>query len=132
MAVTITVSDQSTAGGSKDACTLEVPSERITARELIRSRVYQEVKDHNLKQNLSRFHGLVQPTDAEKELNGFRMRRPRQVDWKKQFDAALDAFEKNAFLILVSDRQVESLDETIELTSDSQIAFLKLVPLVGG
>jgi hypothetical protein len=101
-------------------------------RELIRGRVYQEVKDHNVKHNQRVFRGLVQPTDAERELNGYRLREPRQLDWKKQFEAAVEAFERNGFLILIDDHQAERLDEEIVINSDTQVSFLKLVPLVGG
>lgn len=132
MSITITVQDETTGGERQDACTLEFPTERITVRELIRSRVYQEVKDHNVKRNQGVFRGLVQPSDAERELNGFRLKTPREVDWRKQFEVALESFERNGFLILVDDRQVESLDEEVELSKDTSIAFLRLVPLVGG
>jgi len=75
--------------------------------------VYQEVQDHNRQEHQQVFHGLVQPTDTEQELNGYRLRRPRQIDWKQQFEAALHAFERNGFLILINERQAESLDEEI-------------------
>lgn len=132
MSVTIDVHDETASGNKTHAATLEFPSERITVRELIRSRVYQEVKDHNVATSQELFRGLVQPSDAERELNGFRLPRPRQLDWQKQFDAAQRAFNRREFLILVDDRQRDDLDEEIVLTHQTQISFLKLVPLVGG
>lgn len=130
--ITLTVSDETTGGTRTPACTLEFPSERITARELIRSRVYQEVKDHNVRQKQDVFRGLIQPSDAECELNGYRLKRARQIDWRKQFEIALDAFARSGFLLLVDDRQVTALDHELTLTTDSQVSFLRLVPLVGG
>lgn len=41
-------------------------------------------------------------------------------------------FERNGFLVLVDGRQVSELDERIELRADSEVEFVKLVPLVGG
>lgn len=35
-------------------------------------------------------------------------------------------------LVLTADRQIESLDEEIDLAQDDELTFLKLVPLVGG
>jgi hypothetical protein len=35
-------------------------------------------------------------------------------------------------VLLVDDRQVESLDETVVLRAGGEVTFLKLVPLVGG
>jgi hypothetical protein len=34
--------------------------------------------------------------------------------------------------LLVDDRQVEELEEVIEIRPDTTVTFLKLVPLVGG
>lgn len=140
MPITLTVQDQTTAGTVTDSIRLEFLTERITVRELIRSRVYQEVQDHNL--NLSRpgaeaahvqaFRGLVQPAPIEAQLNATTPRRPRQIDWKTQFDIALKAFEQNCVLVLVGERQCESLDEEIVIEPTMPVTFMRLVPLVGG
>lgn len=136
MPATLTVYDETTGGAPgtrQPAIELTFPTEHITVRELIRERVYQEVQDYNL--NLAQkgvFRGLVQPTDAEQTLNGYKLKKPRQIDWKPQFDKAVEAFEKNAVLVLVNDRQAESLDETIQITRGTEVSFLKLTPLVGG
>lgn len=129
---TLTIRDEEMTGQTLNEFSLDFLTERITVRELIRSRVYQEVKDHNAKQNQTEFHGLVQPSDAERTLNGFRLKKPRQIDWKAQFEKALDAFEKSQILILVNDRQVDSLEEEIEVATDTSISFLRLTLLVGG
>lgn len=132
----LTVRDESAVGSVINELTLDVLSESITVRELIRSRVYQEVHDYNLRQRQqggdATFRGLVTPTDAERALNGVRLRTPREIDWKQQFDKACDAFTRNGFFILVDDRQAESLDEVITLRHDTKVSFVKLVPLVGG
>ena len=132
MSITIAIRDETTSGDIRDAGTLEFESERTTVRELIRSRVYQEVKDHNTKRNQTHFGGLVQPTDTERELNGYRFKQPRQLDWKRQFDVALKAFDENQILLLVNDRQVEALDEEIVLAKETVVAFVRLIALVGG
>lgn len=131
MSVTLTVRDERTDGGLSDTLVLEFLTERITVRELIRSRVYQEVQDHNRKKP-PRFRGLVQPEAAETRLNAPRDGRPREVDWKRQFEVACQAFERRGFLVLVGDRQATSLDEEIVIAPDTEVSFLKLVPLVGG
>ncbi len=110
---------------------LDLLTEHLTVRELIRSRVYQEVKDHNTRQP-EYFQGLVQPTETEQTLNGYRLRQPRKIDWEQQFEKALAAFDTNGFILLINDEQVCDLDEEITLTPDSSVTFLKLIPLVGG
>jgi len=128
---TITIRDETLTGEPIAEHPLDLLTERVTVRELIRSRVYQEVQDYNRRQPET-FQGLVQPTDAEQTLNGFHVRDHRQIDWKKQFDRACDAFERNGFFVLVDQRQPESLDEEITVGPDTRVSFVKLVPLVGG
>lgn len=132
MSATLTVRDESTTGEKIGEITLEFLTERITVRELIRSRVYQEVQDHNLRAQQQVFRGLVQPSETERELNGYRLRKPRQIDFKEQYEVAVEAFHRNGFLVLVEDRQATNLDEEIVITPQTDVAFLKLVPLVGG
>ena len=73
-----------------------------------------------------------QPTDAEQALNGFHMKKVRQIDWKKQFDQALAAFESSRVLVLVDEKQVDDLDQEITVGPGAVVSFLKLTPLVGG
>lgn len=132
MPATLTVRDEALGGQRSDGITLEFPTERITVRELIRERVYQEVQDYNTRLP-DTFRGLVQPEDYEWTLNGYRkLTGKRQIDWKEQFESAIKGFEASQILVLVNDRQCESLDETIELTRGTEVTFLKLMPLVGG
>jgi hypothetical protein len=127
---TITIVDESTAGG-KRTWTLDLLDETIPLRELIRRRIYQEVTEYNAK-HMGVFQGLVQPTDAERELNGTRLRAPRRLDWEAQYERAVEAFGRRVYLVLVNDRQVTDLDAQVDLHAGSEVTFLKLVPLVGG
>jgi hypothetical protein len=131
MSTILTVRDETTSGGTLHEFALELLTERVTVRELIRSRVYQEVQDYNQRQPQV-FRGLVQPTDAEINLNGFKLRKPRTIDWKKQVDKAVEAFESNGIVILVDDKQVELLDEEIVIRPETRVSFLRLTMLVGG
>jgi len=45
---------------------------------------------------------------------------------------ALEGFEKNAFILTVDGRQIESLDTRIPLSTETEIVFIKFVPLEGG
>ena len=127
----LTIRDENLAGESLHEWALEVLSERMTVRELLRGRVYQEVQDFNLNQGQV-YRGLVQPEEAERALNGWKLKKLRPLDWKRQFDRALEAFEGNRVLILVNDRQAESLDEEVVLGPGTRVTFLRLTPLVGG
>ena len=131
MKQTITIRDELPFGKVVNELRFEVADERLTVRDLIRQRVHQEVMAYNLAKP-GYFNGLVQPTDAEATLNGYKLRRIRQIDWEDQADLALKAFESNGFFILVDERQAESLDEVVVIGEDTQVSFVKLVPLVGG
>jgi hypothetical protein len=100
-------------------------------RELIRARIYQEVQDYNTREP-EYFRGLVEPTQAERTLNGYKLKARRKIDWQEQFHRAVEAFERNGFFVLVGDRQAATLDEEFEVKVDAEVSFVKLVPLVGG
>jgi hypothetical protein len=136
MSVTLTIRDETASGDVYHELPLEFPSERITVRELIRERVFQEVQDFNRRQDEAVFKGLIQPTDTERILNGrapeFRMKKRREIDWKQQFEKATDAFGRNGFFVLIDDKQADSLDQEFVIGHGTQVSFVKLMPLVGG
>jgi hypothetical protein len=127
----LTIRDESTDGRSLNESVVEFLTETITVEELIRSRVYQEVQDYNLKKT-EKFRGLVDPS-AERKSSG-----TGDIDWKAQFETACEAFRQNRVLILVDDRQVERLDQELKLRPAigdqpaTSVTFLKMTPLVGG
>ena len=120
MATQIVVRDASASGKTLDQWPLELPAERVTVRELIRSRVYKEVQDFNLRgttgderalaERLAGYRGLVRP--AEPAAND--LAKPHSLlDWKKQFDVACEAFQLGRILILVDDHQAGDLEEVV-------------------
>lgn len=102
----MTLFEEGTSGPASSAVTLQVPESTLTAGEIIRRRVLCEVGPHH--------------------------RGARTVDAEAQIAAARRAFERNGFLMFVGERQIESLDETVELAQDTEVTFLKLIALAGG
>ncbi|TYB42775.1 hypothetical protein [Actinomadura chibensis] len=127
----VTFRDETATGKPVAEVTVEGLPDRMTVRELIRLRVREEVARHNARPS-ERFRGLVRPDDAEAELNGYRLPGPRRLDWERQAEIAERAFRGNGFFVLAGDRQVDDLDEEVDLTADPDLVFVKLVPLVGG
>ena len=127
----LTVRDESMTGRETSSFVIIDLPDTISVRDLIRWRVREEVARYNAHPDRT-FQGLVQPTDAEADLNGWRLRAPRTLDWEKQAEVALKAFSTNGFVVLISDRQVESLDEVVDVAENDAVAFVRLVPLVGG
>jgi hypothetical protein len=129
---TLTIEDRTATGTPIGHIDLPDMPDRITLRDLIRLRVREEVARYNLRP-VEEFHGLVQP-DGAVPLGrlGFRLPKPRRLDWEKQAEIACDSFERNGFFVLVNGKQVTELDDTIELVGAVDVGFIKLTPLVGG
>ena len=131
MAATLTIHDETASGQKTSTLTLDCLTERMTVRELIRARIYQEVHDYNQREP-EYFRGLVEPTNAERVLNGYKLKAKRKIDWNEQFERALEAFGRNGFFVLVGDKQAEELDQEFEVKVNTEVSFVKIVPLVGG
>jgi hypothetical protein len=133
MLATLSVRDETMFGlGESDySFTLNFPTNQVTVRELIETRIREEVEKFNSEQP-EIFRLLVQPSFAERFLNGFKFREKKQIDWREQYEKALEAFERNGFIVLVDELQVDDLNQIIEIEPKTSVTFLKLVPLVGG
>lgn len=129
MAFSLSILDEATAGERRSAGDFQFETSTATPREIIRHRVQQEVERFN-RSDVEVFRGLIQPEETERIINGVRERPV--LDWQKQYAKAIAAFQGNGFLVIVDDRQVTDLDETLHLTAQTKVAFLKLVPLIGG
>ena len=127
MTTALTIHDETTSGERRQSLTLHLPDPTITARELIRARVFEEVRVYNAALP-EHFLGLVQSTGTEREVNGYEFREQRKLDWRAQNSAALEAFDRSGFVLLVDDRPVESLDEEIRVQPQTQVTFLKWAP----
>lgn len=127
----ITISDETVSGAKVEAFDLDFASGTITLRGLIASRVEEEARRYQAQAG-EIYHGLVQSTDSERLINGYCLLKRREIVAETQVQKALQSFERNGFFVLVNDRQIESLDEEIEIGLRTQVSFVKLVPLVGG
>jgi hypothetical protein len=133
MAISISIRDETTSGEILHESVLDLLTARVTVHEMIRERILQEVSAFNRLLAEHPFRGLVQPTAAETLLNAAPIGKDnRAVDWREQFEVACAAFERNGFVVLVDDRQVENLDDEIAVRAETTVSFLKLVPLAGG
>ncbi len=127
----ITVKDETFAGKILREIELDFVSEEVSIRDIITQRVVQEVAAYNNK-SLEYFNGLVEPGDAEKTINGYKLKAKKVIDAEKQVYTALDAFQKNGFFLLIDTIQSESLEQRVQLSPMMKVSFIKLTPLVGG
>jgi len=125
------IKDESFTGDILNKIEIDVAQELMTVRDIISARVATEVEQYNQKSS-EYFQGLVQPSNTEKTLNGYKFKNKRTIDVEKQVYVALDAFQKNGYFVLIDNSQAESLDQEVLLTNDTNVSFLQLTPLVGG
>jgi hypothetical protein len=131
MSVALKVVDQTLGVHPPITRQLRLVSERTTLREVLRRRIDEEVAELNAGRD--EIQPLVTPAEQERRLNGEKpVPTPRIVDAGKQFSAAVEAFERRRIVIIVDRQQVLDLDQPIVVTPDTEVRFLKLVPLVGG
>jgi len=129
--INLSIKDETAGGKILNEIIISLKNELLTVKDIIEARVNAEVEAYNNKLP-EIYRGLVQPQDAEIALNGYKPKTKKQIDAEKQVYIALDAFQRNGFFVLIDDKQAESLDETVLLTPDSSVSFVKLTPLVGG
>jgi hypothetical protein len=129
--MTIAIKDENFSGSIIQEINLYFQQENVTVRDIITQRVIHEVENYNQKLP-EYFNGLVEPSDAEKTINGFKLTTRKMIDAEKQVYVALDAFTKNGYFLLIDTIQSESLEQEVFLKSTTSISFIKLTPLVGG
>ena len=130
--MTITIKDETAAGKILHQIMLEVEDEIITVEELIMKRVTLEVEQFNNQPQIKNFNGLVRPSNTEASINGYTMKKHRNIDAEKQCYIALKAFQENVFFVLVDNKQVDGLKQEIHVGQDTEVSFVQLTPLVGG
>ncbi len=129
--VTLTINDETMTGTVQSSQDITFDTALVTVKDIIEARVKVEVAKYNNTLH-EYFNGLVQPTDAERTLNGYKMRERKTIDAEKQVYIALNAFQNNAFFVLINNRQAETLTEELFIDDKSSVSFVKLTPLVGG
>ena len=130
-AITISIKDENFSGKILQEVLVGFKDESVTIKEIIEARVKQEVENYNNKLP-EYYNGLIEPNDAEKTINGYKLRSKKPIDGEKQVYVALDAFQKNGFFVLVDNLQSTELEQSVKLSNDTRISFVKLTPLVGG
>lgn len=95
---------------------LEVQGEVSSLREVIRSRIYQEVSEFNAQQRMS-LVGLVQSDQISE---------PVRLDWEEHYRQALQGFHDQRYLVLVDQRQIIELDKPLLLTEMTNLQFFQL------
>jgi hypothetical protein len=107
---------------------LELDAAELTVAELIRGRVTMELARAAADPG---YRPLVEQSADELLLNGPRPDRAAPSP-DVAVVRALEAFARGRFMVLVDGRQASSAGEVLRLEPDSQVVFLRLLPLRGG
>jgi hypothetical protein len=126
---TLRVTDETAVGDIINELTISLHGTVVTVKDIITARVEEEI-DRIGRQAGQSGSKLVEPSQVEKILN--ESKTVSNADVEKEVYAALAAFQKNGFFVLIDDHQVDDLDQEFEITSDTKASFLKITPLVGG
>jgi hypothetical protein len=129
MTVTIRVRIDAPAGTPPQDTLLDLPTERVTLRALVKEQVLRELAEMRRSGKAGKIGLRAMPrvapaaaaTDAAPE-----------IDETTEIATAIDAFRRGRILALVGERHVTDLDEPIEVTFSTTVRFVRLVPLVGG
>lgn len=133
-AETIRIYDE--AVGGERSLRMELPrsDERVPAAELIRRRVAKDLaawrrREENAPEGLAAgFRDGIRDGFAE----GAMPCPWGKMDEEAACRVALEAFDRQAFVLLVDSLHVEDRDTIVRLDETSEVTFLRLVPLVGG
>ena len=99
--------------------------EEISAKDLICRRVTHEVEQFQQRREImNTLVPLQEQNDASEILDS--------IDAKSYCQQAIQAFEQGSFFIIVDEEQITEINELIRLRKESEIAFFRLAPLVGG
>lgn len=124
---------------------LELVEETITARELIRRAVMQQIHELSFKRRLDaaqvsdvlQRQYLSESEIAAQSAEG-RIKMPgapeelKPVNVENEIARAMRAFEGGRVFLYAGGRQVENLDEELDFSRQSKVTFLRLTPLMGG
>ena len=109
---------------------LTLPVTTLLVRELIAYKVRQEVEECLAYQRLGLSGEYLTPEELLRAVGLTAGIMPGAVT--DEIGRAQQAFAARAYMIVVDNRRVWTPDEVLMLHPQSQVEFIKILPLVGG
>lgn len=114
-----------------------VEQKPLTLRDLLTQIVLAEVESFTDRQRQRRLLQVLSPAQialgveqGKVESGGSDL--DQAVDAEQAIATALQAFADGLYFVFIDEQQQEHLDDVVTLQPQSELLFLRLVPLVGG
>ncbi len=119
--------------GAPDRLVLEFPwEETLSIGELIRLKVEEEARRLAAMETLDQLPRRASLGREYQELTATPPPPPTPMNLATEVHKAQQAFANGRFLILVNGQRYTRLDEQVTLTPQTNIKFIRLMPLTGG
>jgi uncharacterized protein YdhG (YjbR/CyaY superfamily) len=139
------ISDESAKAPDIECVSLELPKARVTAKELIRCFVKEEIKTFKEQRAVSvrradriLERGYLTEEEIEDQAKRGSIRFPTEKDIEKlpintteEVRQATEAFKSRSYTMIVDGIPIEDLDDCLTLKDGSRITFLNLTELMG-
>lgn len=129
----IDLREVSPAGHELSHATVDGLADRVSLRDIIRTRIDAEVAAYNRDPGTV-FVGMVQPEDAIRYSDGFRMRTPRLLDGEQLLTAVEEAVSAGVVHFIVGERTVDGdgdgLDTMVDVAATPLITTVMQRPIV--
>jgi hypothetical protein len=127
----VLIQEASFSGKILDEIFLEIEQEITSVAEIIANHVIQQVtcSNNQLKKQQKSYQN-----DFEQELNlhTSRVKNRALFDTEKEIYKANSAFQNKQMIVMIDNKQAQSLEEEVFLNENTTIRFLRLMPLIGG
>ena len=123
------ITDVAPGGYRLSGATVEDLPERATLRQILTQRLQAEVATYNRERG-PKFQGLVQPADAVRYSDGFKMASPRTLDDAQLFAAVEEAVKAGMVTFRFAQRTFADLDEELDLGEDDQLTIVMRRPII--
>ena len=125
----IDLREVSPAGHELSRGTVEGLAGEASLREILRARIDAEVAAYNRDPG-SVYVGMVQPEDAIRHSDGFRMRTPRPLDGDQLLTAVEEAVSAGVVHFVVDDRTINDLGAVVAVGETRLITTVMQRPIV--
>jgi len=143
MGLILNITESTFGSNTSTPVTLHLPAERMTLADLIQRRAEAQVEERQRQleaktEDRSPFTTLKESLLSGKTGTSRSARSFQGIDSGVLPDperagyVALEAFKQNAFFVIIDGEQREELQEELLLRDDSEVEFIRLMPLIGG